>query len=67
MRLVILIGFGAALASGPGGGRSVVLLVTVEAVIVGAGDGVGDADYAVSRVSWELKNDIKDCFETIYL
>lgn len=67
MRLVVSIGFGATLASGPGGGWAVVLLVTVEAVIVGAGNGVGDADYAVSRVSWELKNNIKDSFETIYL
>lgn len=54
----VRIGVGAALAGGPGGGRPVVLLVAVEAVVVSTGDGVGDADYTVSRVCRELKNEI---------
>lgn len=63
--LVILIDIGATLASRPGGGWAIVLLVTVEAVVVSARDGVRDADYTVSRVSWELKNKLR-LFKNIY-
>lgn len=62
---VILIGVGTTLAGRPGGGRAVVLLVAVEAVVVSAGDGVGDADYTVSRVSWELKKGNRYFLETM--
>lgn len=61
VRVVILIDVGTTLAGRPGGGGAVVLLVAVEAVVVCAGDGVGDADDAVTRVSWELKNGMKVC------
>lgn len=63
--LVILIDVGATLAGGPGGGWTIVLLVTVEAVVISARDRVRDADYTVARVSWELKNKIKS-FLKIY-
>lgn len=58
-----MIGGGAAFTRRPGGGRAVVLLVTVEAVVVRTGDRVGYANYTVSWVNWELKNESRGCFE----